>query len=338
MAKKEQEQDLTLSDLDKLIKEAEKSFGCYTGLGSDPNAIVKKVPTGIEFFDNIVAGGLRRGAIHLFSGGFASGKTFMSQKAIAELQKINDKAICVYIDAEHRYDPEWFKLTGVQLDKLIVQRPNYGEQAMDLVIFWCKNNADIIVVDSLAALVPLAEEEESNEKQSMGLQARMLGKAFRKITPVNLNSVIICINQQRQEIGNVYNRGIQHKMPGGEAQYFYASLIVDVRRGEYKLDDNGRKIGHQINCLVTKCNYAPPFGTCKIPLVYKTGSVDIIGAIVNVAIDEGLITKKGGWYYPKEGEVVQGLESLCVYYKEHQDEFTDLKSKVYNIPVTEEKI
>jgi recombination protein RecA len=322
-----------LTELEKLVKDAEKSFKCYTGFGDDPKSIVQKVPTGIEFFDGIVAGGLRRGALHLFSGGFASGKTFIAQKTLATMQETKKDAICVYIDAEHRYDPEWFKLTGVDLSRLVVQRPNYGEQAMDLVIYWCKANADVIVLDSLAALVPLAEDEESVEKQSMGMQARMLSKAFRKITPVNLNSVVICINQQRQDIGNTYSRGILHKMPGGESQYFYASLIVDVRRGEYTLDKDGRKVGHQINCLITKCNYAPPFGTCKIPLIYKTGSIDIIGAIVNVAIDEGLIKKKGGWYYPEEnGEAIQGLEGLKEYYKAHTEAFDLLKQQIFSMP------
>jgi recombination protein RecA len=328
-----------ISELEKLVKEAEKSFKCYTGFGNDPKSIVQKVPTGIEFFDNIVAGGLRRGALHLFSGGFASGKTFMAQKTMENMQKIKSDSICVYIDAEHRFDPEWFKLTGVDLSKLIIQRPNYGEQAMDLALFWIKKEADVIIIDSLAALVPLAEAEESVEKQTIGLQARLISKALRKITAENSNSVVICINQLRQDIGNTYSRGILHKMPGGESQYFYASLIVDVRRGEYTVDKDGRKVGHQINCLVTKCNYAPPFGTCKIPLIYKTGSIDVIGAIVNVAIDEGLIKKKGGWYYPKEdGEAIQGMEGLCAYYKDNTAEFDALKKSVYNIPTKEDII
>jgi len=320
-------------DLKALVDEAEKSFGCYTGLGSDPRSVVHKVPTGIEFFDTIVSGGLKRGAIHIFSGGFASGKTLIAQKTLAQVQKDKENSICVYVDAEHRFDPEWFKLTGVNLDKVIVQRPLYGEQAMDLVIYWCKKNADVIVIDSLAALVPLAEEEESVEKQTIGLQARMLSRAFRKIVANNSNSIILCINQLRQDIGNPYNRGILHKMPGGESQYFYASLIVDVRRGEWILDKDGKKVGHQINCLVTKCNYAPPFGTCKIPLIYKTGEIDVIGALVNVAIDEKLIGKKGGWFYLAELEKpLQGVEAVCEYYKKNLDNFEALKQKIYSLP------
>jgi recombination protein RecA len=335
MVKKTEEKETTLTDIEALVKLAEKSFGCYTGFGNDDKSIVQKVSSGIEFFDRILAGGFRRGAIHLLSGGFASGKTFMAQTAIAKMQKEKPNSICVYIDAEHRYDPEWFSLTGVDVSKLIVQRPSYGEQAMDLVIFWCEHGADIVVLDSLAALVPMAEDIESVEKQSMGQQARMLSKAFRKIVPKNLNTVLICINQLRQDIGNTYSRGILHKMPGGESQYFYAALIVDVRRGEYTLDKAGQKVGHQINCLVTKCNYAPPFGSCKIPLIYKTGSVDIIGAICNAAIDEGFIPKKGGWYYPegKDGQPFQGLEALKEYYTANTEAFEIIKEQVYSAPV-----
>lgn len=325
-------------DLDKLVKEAEKSFGCYTGFGSDPRSIVQKVPTGIEFFDAIVAGGFKKGAIHVFSGGFASGKTLIAQKAIAEIQKRNLNSICVYIDAEHRFDPEWFKLTGVNLETMIVQRPLYGEQAMDLTIFWCKKRADVVVIDSLAALVPMAEDADSLEKQNIGSLARLISRSLRKIVLNNEDTVVICINQLRQDIGTTYNRGILHKMPGGEAQYFYASLIVDVRRGEYILDKDSKKIGHQINCLVTKCNYAPPFGSCKIPLIYKTGEIDIIGAIVNVAIDENLIPKKGGWYYLTEGaKPVQGVEAVCEYFKANTGEFDILKQKIYDLPAKGEE-
>jgi recombination protein RecA len=329
-----EKQNNELLDLESLLKDAEKSFKCYTGLGSDPRAVVTLVPTGIEFLDAILSGGLKRGGISIFSGGFASGKTLIAQKTIAQMQKNKPDSICVYIDAENRFDPTWFKLTGVDLSRVIVQKPLYGEQAMDMVIYWCKKEADIIIVDSLAALVPIAEDEESVEKQSMGLQARMLGKAFRKIVPHNEKSVIICINQLRQDIGNSYSRGILHKMPGGESQYFFACLIVDVRRGEWKLDKEGRKIGHEINCLVTKCNYAPPFATCKIPLIYKTGEIDVIGALVNVAIDEKIITKKGGWYYmPGTETPMQGADNVSAYYKEHLDEFEGLKKMIYELPV-----
>jgi recombination protein RecA len=322
-----------LTPLERLVKNAEKSFDCYTGIGSDPRSIITKAPSGIEFLDAVIAGGFKRGGIHLLSGGFASGKTLIAQKTMASMQKENPDAIIVYIDAEHRFDPEWFRLTGVNLDKVVVQRPNYGEQAMDMVIFWCKNNADLVVVDSLAALTPLAEEEDGMEKKSMGLQARLLSQAFRKITPINNKTVLLCINQLRVDIGNPYNRGVLHKMPGGDSQYYYAGLIIEVRRGEWITDKLGKKIGHQINCLVTKCNYAPPFGSCKIPLIYKTGEIDVIGAIVNVAIDEKLIGKKGGWYYIAECvDALQGVDAVTTYYKEHPVEFEALKQKVFSIP------
>lgn len=320
-------------DIKKLIAEAEKSFGCFTSLGSDPRAKVVMVSSGIEFLDGIIGGGFKKGGFHIFSGGFASGKTFIAQKAIALIQKQDPKAICVYIDAEHRFDPEWFKLSGVDLDRLIVQRPQNGEQAIDLVIFWCKKKMPVVVVDSLAALLPTAMDENDMTQNSMGLQARLLSRGILKIVNNNTDTVVLAINQLRQDIGTTYNRGILHKMSGGDAQYYYACLIVDVRRGEYKLDSEGRKIGHQINCLVTKCNYAPPFGTCSIPLTYKTGEIDIVGAIVNVAIDVGLIGKKGGWYSVEgEEKPIQGLDNLTAYFKEKTEAFNILKAKVYSVP------
>lgn len=329
---KEQKIDDEL-DLAKLVSEAEKSFGCFTSLGSDPKAKLKMMSTGIEFLDNIIGGGFKRGGFHEFSGGFASGKTFIAQKAIAMEQIKEPNAIFVYIDAEHRFDPEWFKLTGVDLDKLIVQRPDNGEQAIELVIHWCKKKAAIVVIDSIASLLPSVMQETDMSSNSIGAQARMLSRGILKIVNNNPETVIIAINQLRQDIGTTYNRGILHKMPGGEAQYFYACLIVDVRRGEYKLDENKRKVGHEVNCLVTKCNYAPPFGTCSIPLIYKTGEIDIVGALVNVAIDLGLIGKKGGWYYlAGNAQPLQGLDTVTAYYKEKTEEFEALKTMIYSSP------
>jgi len=205
-------------------------------LGSNPDAKLERIPSGIDTFDKMIGNGLVRGRIHLFTGGFASGKTYISQKVIESAQKSG--GVCVYIDAEKRFDPTWFSLTGVDIDKLIISRPTHGEQALDLSVFYLKENVDVLVIDSLAALVPMQEDADSMEQQSIGLQPRMLNKAFRKIIPANNKTVLIAINQQRQEIGTVFHRGIQKKMPGGEGQYYYASLIVDIRRGDWIKSDN----------------------------------------------------------------------------------------------------
>lgn len=327
MSKKEESKE-SQTDLQKLLADAQKSFPkSFVGLGNSPDAVLEKIPSGIDVFDAMIGGGLIRGRLHLFAGGFGSGKTYISQKVIESAQKLGGK--CVYIDAEKRFDPAWFKLTGVDVENLILARPNYGEEALDMVIFYLKQKVDVVIIDSLAALVPMQEEADSMEQQSIGIQARMLNKAFRKITPINDRTALIAINQQRQTIGNVYTRGVQKTMPGGEGQYYYASLIVDVRRGEYKKDKNDERVGHEINCVVSKCNFYPPFGKCIIPLVYKTGQVDTMGIIINLAIDYDIIKKKAGWYYIEgEEKPEQGIENVIQFYKENPDKFQVLRNAV----------
>ena len=327
------EENNVKEDITKLLALANKSFTCFTGLGNNPNAKLLRIKTGIDIFDRSIGGGLVRGRFHLFTGGFASGKTYISQKVIESTQK--EGGICVYIDAEKRFDPEWFALVGCNIDNLIVSRPTYGEQALDLVLFYLKQNVDLIVIDSLAALVPMREDEDSMEQQSIGLQARMLNKAFRKIVATNNSTVLIAINQQRQQIGTVFNRGIQKTMPGGEGQYFYASLIVDVRRGDWIKQDKQR-VGHEINCVATKCNFHPPFGQSIIPLRYDTGQIDNVTMIVNLALDFAIIKKKGPWYYLENVEKpFQGIDEVVQFYRNNQDTFIDLREQVFQTETKE---
>jgi len=330
-AKKEEKNGTEYKDakenITQLLELANKSFTCFTGLGNNPNAKLLRIKSGIDIFDKSIGGGLVRGRLHLFTGGFASGKTYISQKVIESTQK--NGGICVYIDAEKRFDPEWFALVGCDIDNLIVSRPTYGEQALDLVLFYLKQDVDLIIIDSLAALVPMQEDENSMEQQSIGLQARMLNKAFRKIVAANNSSVLIAINQQRQQIGTVFNRGIQKTMPGGEGQYFYASLIVDVRRGDW-IKQEKQRVGHEINCVVTKCNFYPPFGQSIIPLRYDTGQIDNVTMIANLALDFGIIKKKGPWYYLEEVEKpFQGIDEVVQFYRNNQDKFEVLREQVF---------
>jgi recombination protein RecA len=314
-------------DISKLLDLANKSFACFTGLGNNPNSVLKRIPSGIDVFDDSIGGGLVRGRMHLFTGGFASGKTYISQKVIESAQKAG--GICVYIDAEKRFDPAWFSLVGCDINNLIVSRPNYGEQALDLALFYLKQNVDVLVIDSLAALVPMQEDIDSMEQQSIGLQARMLNKAFRKIVAVNSETVLIAINQQRQQIGNVYNRGIQKTMPGGEGQNYYASLIVDVRRGEWIKQDK-QKVGHEINCVATKCNFHPPFGQSIIPLRYDTGQIDNVTMVINLVLDSGIIKKKGPWYYIEgEEKPKQGVEEVIQYYRDNPEKFAVIRDSIF---------
>jgi recombination protein RecA len=314
------------SSITKLLAQANDSFKCFTGLGNSPDSELQRISSGIDVFDKSIGGGLVRGRLHLFSGGYGSGKTYITQKVIESAQK--NGGICVYIDAEKRFDPAWFKLTGCKIENLIVTRPTYGEQALDMVIFYLKKHVDVLIVDSLAALVPMQEDVDSMEQQSIGQQSRMLNKAFRKIIPANEDTVLIAINQQRQEIGTVFNRGIQKRMPGGEGQYYYSSLIVDVRRGEW-IRQEKVKVGHEINCVITKCNFYPPFGESKIPLRYDTGQIDNVTMVVNLAFDFDIIKKKGAWYYINgEEKPLQGLEEVTQFYRDNQEKFEALREVV----------
>jgi len=285
---------LTKAELDKLIENAEKSTKCDVFRGSDEKGKTSVIPTGIDALDLILKGGLRKGRIHIFSGEFSTGKTLIAQKLIATTQK--NGGTCVFIDAERRYDPEWFKLTGVDIDELVVARPLTGEQAIDMIIYWSKNDVAVIVIDSFAALLPMAEYEADTEQQFMGLQARLLSKAFRKIVPVCKNTVIVGTNQLRYEIGGFSKPGIRKKLSGGISQYYFASLIMSVRRREWKTDDKGLRIGFMMECFLDKCNFGPPFTSCEIPFNFYTGQLDLVSTLVSLALDENIVIKEGSWY------------------------------------------
>lgn len=299
---------LKKAELDKLMENAEKSMKCDVFRGSDEKGKTSVLPTGIDTLDHILKGGLRRGRIHIFSGEFSTGKTYITQKLIENTQK--NGGLCVFVDAERRYDPDWFKLTGVNIDELVVAQPLTGEQAVDMMIYWSKNSADVVVVDSFAALLPMAEYEADTEQQFMGLQARLLAKAFRKIVPVCKNTAIVGTNQLRYEIGGFSKPGIRKKLSGGISQYYFASLIMSVRRREWKTDDKtGLRVGFMMECFLDKCNFGPPFTSCEIPFNFYTGQLDLVSTLVSLAIDENIVVKEGSWYSYQDIKI-QGKENL----------------------------
>jgi len=285
--------------IEELVKLAEKSLKCYVGTGDKPETTLKKIPTGIPSLDLILKGGLIRGRFHLIQGDFSTGKTYIAQKVIEQVQKQN--GICVFIDGERRYDAVWFQLGGIDISKLIVIRPNYGEQAIKAIMIYVKEGVDLIAIDSLASLVPLEmiEKDEKNEEEGkvakrVAVQARMFSEAFPKIISINNNTVIVATNQKRQIIGGVWGRGILEKMPGGEAQYYYASLIIDVRKRDW-IKEGNKKVGYNMECLLKKCNFAPPETFVTIPFNFYTGQLDILSSLIDVAIDENIIKTKTAW-------------------------------------------
>jgi recombination protein RecA len=330
-------------EIEEAFKEAQKSIKGSILMGNDPELKLQKVPFEIPTLDRILKGGLKKKGIHIFTGSFSTCKSFLAQKAIASIQKQGGGALL--IDTESRYDPEWFKLTGVDTDNLIVLNPSYGEEGIDIAINFLKAKIDLIVFDSFAALVPLEESEEDMEHKFMGLQARMLNKAMRKIVPENKGSIIIATNQTRADIGNPYHSGVMENLVGGKGQYYGASLIMQTRRKGWLLQTKdgkivedekaakkANKVGFVVECFVQKCNYAPPFTSCEIPFNFYKGALDNTTSIIDLAVDEGKILQKGPWYKYKE-EKFMGRQAVVDYFdkEENKDEFENLKKDILDV-------
>lgn len=326
-------------NIDQLIDQAQKSFGCDIGKASEDIFSRKRESTGIDIMDNkLLGGGYPRGVINIITGPFGTGKTYICLNVVAEFQRKG--YMCVWIDAERSWDQEWASRIGVDNEKLIFARPSFGEEAIDLILFYLKRKVDLIVVDSLAALSPLAEVEADMKQKFMGLQSNMFSVAFRKIIPENKNTVLLCINQLRQSIGSRFNPGVLKKMPGGDAQNYYASSIIEVTRrgwitetGEEAKDDDEKisakrkAIGFNMSLFSGKCKFHVPQQTCEIPFNFHTAKLDQTSALVNIAIDAKLITQSGAWYYYGE-EKFMGKQGLIDWFNEDLARIESLKEKI----------
>ncbi len=323
-------------EIKDLIQKASKSYKCNIKSADDPLFELKLISTGISVLDRLLGGGLPRARMHILTGPFGTGKTTLAYNIVASAQ--SKGGICVWLDAERRFNPEWAKKNGIELEDLVMNQPNYGEQAIDLIIFYLQQKVDIIAVDSLAALIPLAQAEASSEKDFIGLQARMFSDAFKKIVPENDNTVFLAINQQRKTIGSRFNPGILKTMPGGEAQFYHASSIVEItRKGwitekgsekeEEKVSAKRRSIGFNINCFLEKCDYAVPYRDCDIPFSFITGKMDDTSAIVDIAIDLKLIKQGGAWYH-FEDQKFMGKQALLDWFNEDLSRVEGLKEKI----------
>jgi recombination protein RecA len=328
------------TDFDKLIEIAQKSFNCDIGKAGDSLFARVQEPTGIDLLDRkLLGGGYPRGNIHIITGPFGTGKTFICHSIVCEFQKKGYN--CVWIDAERRYDQKWASKIGVDTDKLIMNRPTYGEQAIDLILFWLAKRVDLIIVDSMAVLSPLAEMKADMEQKSMGAQANLFTTAFRKIIPENKNTVLIMINQLRQSIGNRFNPGVVKKMPGGDAQYYDAASIIEItRRGwitekgedsdggdEEKVAAKRRAVGFNMSCFTNKCDFFTPQQTCEIPFNFHTAKLDQTSAVVNLAVDEGIIGQGGAWYNYGE-EKFMGKQAMIDWFNEDIARLEKLKEEL----------
>lgn len=308
-AARAQQQEEKTQALDRALAALDKQFGRGTvmKLGGQPKLQVEVIPTGsLELDSALGVGGIPRGRIVEIYGPESSGKTTVALHIIAEAQKMG--GLAAFIDAEHALDPSYAKRLGVNIDELYVSQPSTGEDALEIAEALVRSGAiDIVVVDSVAALVPRAEIDGEMGDTFVGLQARMMSQAMRKLAGVvsKTNSVALFINQLREKVGVMY--GNPEVTPGGRALKFYASVRLDVRRGE-QLKNGSEVIGNRTKVKVVKNKVAPPFRVCEFDLLYGQG-ISRESSLLDMAVERDLVQKSGAWFSYKDARIAQGREN-----------------------------
>lgn len=298
--------------LEVAVSQIQKQFGqgAIMRLGKEvSNVKIPVISTGAITLDRALGvGGLPRGRVVEIFGPEASGKTTLALSVVANAQKVGGAA--AYIDAEHAVDPTYARRLGVDLDKLLISQPDSGEDALSIAEVLVRSNAvDVIIIDSVAALVPRAEIEGEMGEMKIGLQARLMSQALRKLTAAISKSKTCCIfiNQIRQRIGVMF--GNPETTPGGLALKFYSSVRLDIRRLNIIKDNHGNAIGNRVKVKVAKNKVAPPFAKAEFDLLYNEG-ISREGSIIDLAIENQVIEKKGAWFSHRERRLGQGRESV----------------------------
>jgi recombination protein RecA len=307
----------------------EKQFGkgAIMRLGDDPGGLAYGVvSTGSLSVDVALGvGGLPRGRVVEIYGPESGGKTTLALHVVAEAQRAG--GVAAFVDAEHALDPVYARALGVDVDELLVSQPDTGEQALEIVELLVRSGAvDVVVVDSVAALVPRAEIEGEMGDSHVGLQARLMSQALRKLTGVMSKSrtMVVFINQIREKIGVLY--GNPETTPGGRALKFYASVRLEVRRkGDVKV--GGEKVGNRTRVKVTKNKVAPPFKEAEIEIVFGRG-IDKLGDLVGIAADVGVVQKSGSWFSFGELRLGQGKEKAAEFLGERPDLAAEVRELV----------
>ena len=324
--------------LDTAIFQIQKQFGkgAIMRLGTDEREAVPVIPTGTLSLDIATGvGGIPRGRMTEIYGPESSGKTTMTLHMIAEAQKLGGTA--AFIDAEHALDIGYAERLGVNVDDLLVSQPDYGEQALEIAeILVRSGSVDIIVIDSVAALVPKAEIDGNVGDSHVGLQARLMSQAMRKLTGIlsRTNTAIVFINQIRMKIGVMF--GSPETTSGGNALKFYTSLRLDIRRiGAIK--DGQDAVGNRTRVKVVKNKVAPPFKLAEFDIIYGEGA-SREGDILDLAVEQDIVEKSGAWYSYGGERIGQGRENSKAFLKEHPEMCADIETKVrlgYGLPVAD---
>jgi recombination protein RecA len=314
--------------LEMALGQIEKQFGkgAIMRMGESTHMQIGAISTGALSLDLALGiGGLPRGRIVELFGPESSGKSTLAMHVVAEAQR--NGGICAYIDAEHAMDPNYAKAIGVNVDDLLISQPDTGEQALEITDMLIRSGAlDVVVIDSVAALTPRAEIEGEMGDAHVGLQARLMSQALRKLTGTlsKSNTIAIFINQLREKIGVLF--GSPEVTPGGRALKFYSSVRLDIRRIE-SIKDGAEVVGNRTRVKVVKNKIAPPFKQCEFDIMFAKG-ISREGSLLDVATDLGIVRKSGAWYTYEGEQIGQGRENAKVFLAENLELMIEISEKV----------
>ncbi|MBE5735754.1 MAG: recombinase RecA [Clostridiales bacterium] len=316
--------------LEQAILQIEKQFGkgSIMKLGDDVQKSIDVIPTGCLTLDMALGiGGLPKGRIIEIYGPESSGKTTVTLHVLAEAQKMGGTA--AFIDAEHALDPQYARKLGVDVDNLYISQPDTGEQALEICEALVRSGAvDCVVIDSVAALTPKAEIDGEMGDSFVGIQARLMSQALRKLTAIvnKTNACVIFINQLREKIGVMY--GNPETTTGGKALKFYSSIRMDIRKSDV-IKDGADIIGNRTKVKIVKNKLAPPFKVAEFDIMYGTG-INNEGCIIDAAVELDIIQKSGSWYSYLGEKIGQGKENVKLYLQSNPEQFEEVKKQVYD--------
>jgi recombination protein RecA len=314
--------------LEMAIGQIEKQFGkgSIMRMGENTHMIIEAISTGALSLDLALGiGGLPRGRVVEIYGPESSGKSTLAMHVVAEAQR--NGGICAYIDAEHAMDPVYARAIGVNIDDLLISQPDTGEQALEIADMLIRSGAlDVVVIDSVAALTPRAEIEGEMGDTHVGLQARLMSQALRKLTGTlsKSSTIAVFINQLREKIGVMY--GSPETTPGGRALKFYASVRLDIRRVE-SIKDGAEVVGNRTRVKVAKNKCAPPFKQAEFDIMYGKG-ISREGSLLDVGTNLGIIKKSGAWYTYEGEQLGQGRENAKVFLTENLELMIDISERI----------